>query len=344
MLFLDMYKFEEVVINTSSNIIEAYFTVETGDNVTQTIRLCYPTIEIDTISPIDVLVEISPTIDKGDYLEDTDYKAYDINDFLKKYLTNIVKLRANVDYNKLTVELLDLTEFSLLKNKEGYALYDEQTGETLDYDITSGLTLLDSLERHIEDYIVNAIEKEQDVSLYGTLQDNLNQLLKENKLTINWDVRILDMVCNFPEKVDLDKVYGLQIGDEEGYNRSMADLLEYCDLTLIRKSDKYGKICYGLSDNNGFIKELRRESYHNSEEVCNRIETLIYEHIVSNLEEKYNIKNNYKCWDNLINEIKNKYPNCVNEDTLVKLTDFYLYHAHEADLYKVYLIQIEKAL
>lgn len=344
MLFLDIYKFEEVIINTSSNIIEAYFTVESGDKVTQTIRLCYPTIEIDEISSIDVLVEISPTIDKGDYLEDTEYKSYNINDFLKKYLTNIVKLRGNVNYNKLTVELLDLMEFSLLRTKEGYVLYDEQREETLGDDITSGLSLFESLDIHMEDYIVKPIEECQDVSLYGTLQDELNQLLKENKLIISWDVQVLDMICNFPEKVDIDKVYGLQIGDEEGYNRSMADLLDFCDLSLIRKIDKDNKICYGLQDNNEVIKGLRRESYYCSEDICNRIESLIYDHVVSNLEEDYGIKAMGSCWDAAITYVKANHPNCLKENTWARLTDFYLYHAHEADLYKVYLIQKEKAL
>ena len=343
MLFLDTYKLEEVVVNNDSNEITAYFTVGSDEKVTNTLRLVYnSTTEIEEINPADVQIEISPTVDRGKYLEDTGYKLYDLNEFMKTYLTNIVKLRGNVDYNKITVGLLDLTEFSILRMKEGYVLYDEQREETLDDDITSGLSLFDSLETYIEDYIVEPIEKCQNVSLYGTLQENLNQLLKENKLIINWDVQVLDMVCNFPEKVNIDTVYGLLIGDEEGYNRSMADILECCNLTLIHKSDRYGKICYGLSDNNDFIKGLRMESYHHSEEICERIESLMYDHVVSNLEENYGVR--AENFQRDFEEVKADHPNALQENKWVRLTDFYLYHANEADLYKVYLIQEERNL
>lgn len=113
-------------------------------------------------------------------------------------------------YEKLFDEFLDLTEFRLLKHKDGtFSLEDQQyanLGDIEDGHFTSASEMLDRMGVYIQDYIVEELSDvidENDISLE---EDTWKGLLEcRNKIPgADWDFDVLDMIINHPDKVDLN--------------------------------------------------------------------------------------------------------------------------------------------
>ncbi len=131
--------------------------------------------------------------------------------------------------NKLFAEMLDLMEFELIKDKDGYGLIDLQEanlGDIQSERFESGMAILDRLDRYIDDYYVRPIEegidlledKEQLLTSSDTY-DNIRTLLKmrENPegvskeyldfiKDIDGDLATMDLILNYPESVVLEEL------------------------------------------------------------------------------------------------------------------------------------------
>lgn len=113
-------------------------------------------------------------------------------------------------YEKLFDEFLDLTEFRLLKHKDGtFSLEDQQCanlGDIEDDRFTSASEILDRMDVYIQDYIVEELSdviNENDINLE---EDTWKGLLEcRGKVSgADWDFDVLDMIINNPDKVDLN--------------------------------------------------------------------------------------------------------------------------------------------
>lgn len=131
--------------------------------------------------------------------------------------------------NELFVEMLDLMEFRLIKDEEGYGLIDLQGGNLGDIQserFESGMAVLDRLDRYIDDYYVNAIEEgietlddKENIFASGDTYDNIRKLLKMRDdldgiseeyfdfiKDYKRDLEIMDLVLNHPESVVLEEL------------------------------------------------------------------------------------------------------------------------------------------
>ena len=112
-------------------------------------------------------------------------------------------------YEKLFNEFLDLTEFRLLKHKDGtFSLEDQQCanlGDIEDDRFASASEILDRMDVYIQDYLVVDIEDaldEESIAIdcdweeYGKYRD----LIPDYR----FDFDLLDMIVNHSNEVDLN--------------------------------------------------------------------------------------------------------------------------------------------
>ena len=112
-------------------------------------------------------------------------------------------------YEKLFNEFLDLTEFRLLKHKDGtFSLEDQQCanlGDIEDDRFTSASEILDRMDIYIQDYLIRDIEDaldEKSIEIdcvwgeYGKYRD----VIPDYK----FDFDLLDMIVNHSNEVDLN--------------------------------------------------------------------------------------------------------------------------------------------
>ena len=112
-------------------------------------------------------------------------------------------------YEKLFDEFLDLTEFRLLKHKDGtFSLEDQQCanlGDIEDDRFTSASEILDRMDIYIQDYLIRDIEDaldEKSIEIdcvwgeYGKYRD----VIPDYK----FDFDLLDMIVNHSNEVDLN--------------------------------------------------------------------------------------------------------------------------------------------
>lgn len=112
-------------------------------------------------------------------------------------------------YEKLFDEFLNITEFQLLKHKDGtFSLEDRQCanlGDIEDDRFTSASEILDRMDVYIQDYPIadiedaldeKSIEIDCDWEEYGQYRKDLPDY--------KFDFDLLDMIINHPDKVDLN--------------------------------------------------------------------------------------------------------------------------------------------
>ena len=112
-------------------------------------------------------------------------------------------------YEKLFNEFLDLTEFRLLKHKDGtFSLEDRQCanlGDIEDDRFASASEILDRMDIYIQDYLIRDIEDaldEKSIEIdcvwgeYGKYRD----VIPDYK----FDFDLLDMIVNHSNEVDLN--------------------------------------------------------------------------------------------------------------------------------------------
>ena len=112
-------------------------------------------------------------------------------------------------YEKLFDEFLNITEFRLLKHKDGtFSLEDQQCanlGDIEDDRFASASEILDRMDIYIQDYLIRDIEDaldEKSIEIdcawgeYGQYRD----LIPDYK----FDFDLLDMIINHPDRVDLN--------------------------------------------------------------------------------------------------------------------------------------------
>lgn len=334
---LDVLVYYKSIIDKEKNTITAYFLCGLGSvTLNKTLKVTCPTSYVEQVNPENAIFELAEGTNNVERLRY--YPCSVIN--YKELLITLIKLRAGVNYNYLCARMLENMDFALIKTSIGYKLFDKQTEEVIwRYDISNGYSLFDSLDVYINDYIISPIEEINHTKIMpNTLHESFNELLKNKNFIVSEEAKYLDVICNYPSKVDVDVVYRIQIDDHNGCNRLMYELLNLLDLILIRKTDKNGHICYGLKDINDNLVSLRMESYYDSQTMVERLESLIDSSIVSNIIEDYNLNPNEMDWEKTLMSAKRLAP---ATDINVKLLDFYLYHSGTVDLFKTYLIQKE---
>ena len=112
-------------------------------------------------------------------------------------------------YEKLFDEFLDLTEFRLLKHKDGtFSLEDQQCanlGDIEDDRFASASEILDRMDVYIQDYLIEDIEDaldEKSIEIdcdweeYGQYRDSIPDY--------KFDFDLLDMIVNHFDEVDLN--------------------------------------------------------------------------------------------------------------------------------------------
>ncbi len=115
-------------------------------------------------------------------------------------------------FNRMFIDFLDLTEFDLIKDENGYGVKDLQGGNlgNIEEDrFTNATEVIDRMDRYIFDYLVNPIlmdvfnGEEQDCD-FGELAQRAITLVKH---TCGDDYDILDVLCNHGEEIDLVEIY-----------------------------------------------------------------------------------------------------------------------------------------
>lgn len=121
---------------------------------------------------------------------------------------------------------LDVTEFTLIKHKDGWGLYDRQGGNLGDIEgdrFESAEDILDRMEAYINDYIFDDLENELDVydvdmgdrevpwsaEEWLSLRHEIYNKSNNKKYFDNhrWEFVILDMIANHAKEIDLEKIY-----------------------------------------------------------------------------------------------------------------------------------------
>lgn len=122
------------------------------------------------------------------------------------------------DYNKIFRDWLDLTEFELVKHGNRYGLRDLQGGNLGDIEserFTEARCILDGMDPYIEDYLVEPIyccvcpdnEAYPDGD-WDRFVDIARQYAREFDIhDSDYDIEMLDMICNHFEEVNIDEVY-----------------------------------------------------------------------------------------------------------------------------------------
>lgn len=112
-------------------------------------------------------------------------------------------------YEKLFDEFLNITEFQLLKHKDGtFSIEDQQCanlGNIEDDRFTSASEILDRMDIYIQDYLITDIEDALDEKSIEIDCDweEYGQYRKELP-DYKFDFDLLDMIINHSDKVDLN--------------------------------------------------------------------------------------------------------------------------------------------
>lgn len=113
-------------------------------------------------------------------------------------------------YEKLFDEFLDLTEFRLLKHKDGtFSLEDLQCANLGDIEserFETATQILDRMDVYIQDYIVEELSDILDETGISLEEDTWKCLLecRDKVPEANWGFDVLDMIINHPDKIDLN--------------------------------------------------------------------------------------------------------------------------------------------
>lgn len=129
-------------------------------------------------------------------------------------------MKTQNEYEKLFENFLDLTEFTLIKHKDGWGLYDRQganLGNISDDRFENAAEIFDRMDIYINDYFFNDIEVnilEEDETwdniedLIGFLGAKLDSDLSEDmRQTIEYEYNILCMIAHYAGEIDLENVY-----------------------------------------------------------------------------------------------------------------------------------------
>ena len=112
-------------------------------------------------------------------------------------------------YEKLFNEFLDLTEFRLLKHKDGtFSLEDQQCanlGDIEDDRFASASEILDRMDIYIQDYLIRDIEdaldeKSIEIDCVWKEYGKYGDLIPDYR----FDFDLLDMIVNHSNEVDLN--------------------------------------------------------------------------------------------------------------------------------------------
>ena len=135
-------------------------------------------------------------------------------------------MKTQNEYEKLFESFLDLTEFTLIKHKDGWGLYDNQGGNLGDIEgdrFKSADEIFDRMDAYINDYFFEDLENEleaydvdmEDREIPWTGDEwlklkNDNEFYNKNKKYFDehaYEFDVLDMIANHADKIDLENVY-----------------------------------------------------------------------------------------------------------------------------------------
>lgn len=137
-------------------------------------------------------------------------------------------------YETLFEEFMDLTEFTLIKHKDGWGVYDRQGANLGDIEsdrFESAGDIFDRMDAYIEDYFFRDLEDELEayevdmgdrdipwsaeewLSLRHELynKDENHKYFDEH----NWDFEVLNMITNHTHEINLENVYYDYEGEDE---------------------------------------------------------------------------------------------------------------------------------
>lgn len=118
-------------------------------------------------------------------------------------------------WEDLFEQFMDLTEFSLIKHKDGWGLYDRQGanfGDIQSDRFSNAEQIFERMDVYIHDYIIEDIEDcleekgllpEHEYDGWDDMLINAAPLLPENKFEFD----LLDMIINHYDEIDLNNVY-----------------------------------------------------------------------------------------------------------------------------------------
>ena len=130
-------------------------------------------------------------------------------------------MKTQNQWEKLFEEFLDITEFSLVKHKDGWGLYDLQGADLggISYDrFTTAEQIFDRMGIYIDDYYINDIENEvlsddetfddyEDlVGILGAKLDD-NSLSEDMRRTIEHHYNIMCMIVHYCNEINLNNCY-----------------------------------------------------------------------------------------------------------------------------------------
>ena len=166
------------------------------------------------------------------------------------YMDESLKEAVSSEYDDLFQGMLELMEFTVVKSKHPddgkYALYDMQganLGGIEDDSFDSAMQMVDRMDAYIDDYFLRPIEEIAEESKIeipddvSTVEDfvkwyNQHKDEKEFKEAFSqsdWDFKVLDMIANHIDEVDLDKVYDKYYKDDdidESLNEGILDKIK----------------------------------------------------------------------------------------------------------------------
>ena len=118
-------------------------------------------------------------------------------------------------WEQLFNQFMDLTEFSLIKHKDGWGLYDRQGANLGDIEsdrFSNAEQIFERMDVYINDYIIEDIKRclavkgllpEYEYDGWDDMLINAAPLLPENKFEFD----LLDMIINHYDEIDLNNVY-----------------------------------------------------------------------------------------------------------------------------------------
>lgn len=115
-------------------------------------------------------------------------------------------------YETLFDEFMDVIEFQLVKYRDGWGLADRQganLGEIESDRFVDAAGIIDRLDIYIHDYFTADVQE----ALGGHADADLSQLLAEAREKMapeelehyRFELEVLDMICNHPDEIDLEK-------------------------------------------------------------------------------------------------------------------------------------------
>ena len=124
------------------------------------------------------------------------------------------------DYNKIFKDWLELTEFELVKYRDGFGLIDLQGGNLGDIEsdrFDDAMSMLDRMDVYINDYLVRDIHEELFHKDEPYPDGGWDSFVKEARdrawyddfenHNCDYEIEMLDMICNHAEEVSLSEVY-----------------------------------------------------------------------------------------------------------------------------------------